>query len=215
MPAMHFEDRVDAARQLAHALRAYRGSRPLVLAIPRGAVPMGRTIADALGADLDVVLVRKLGAPMNEEFAVGSVDETGWTYIPEYARRLGFDEENLAPAREREMALMRRRRAAYTPDREPADPRGRTCIIVDDGLATGSTMIAAIHGTRARGAAKVVCAVPVAAPDSLDRVRKLADDVVCLHAPPEFDAVGQFYRRFDQVGDDEVVAQLAARPARA
>jgi putative phosphoribosyl transferase len=211
---MLFEDRTDAARQLAHALRAYRGAHPLVLAIPRGAVPMGRIIADALDAPLDVVLVRKLGAPMNEEFAVGSVDESGWTYVPDYARSLGFDEKSLAGTRERQIALMRERRALYTPDREPLDPKARTCIVVDDGLATGSTMIAALHSARARGAAKVVCAVPVAAPESLERVRGLADEVVCLHAPPEFYAVGQFYRHFDQVTDAEVVSALSPRAAR-
>jgi putative phosphoribosyl transferase len=211
---MLFEDRTDAARQLAHALRAYRGAHPLVLAIPRGAVPMGRIIADALDAPLDVVLVRKLGAPMNEEFAVGSVDESGWTYVPDYARSLGFDEKSLAGARERQMALMRQRRALYTPDSEPLDPKGRTCIVVDDGLATGSTMIAALHSARARGAAKVVCAVPVAAPESLERVRELADEVVCLHEPPGFYAVGQFYRHFDQVTDAEVVSALSPRAAR-
>ncbi|HET9652813.1 MAG TPA: phosphoribosyltransferase family protein [Usitatibacter sp.] len=206
---MHFEDRSDAARQLAQALRAYRGKGALVLAIPRGAVPMGRIVAEELAAELDVVLVHKLGAPMNEEFAVGAVDETGWTYIPDYARELGFDERKLERVRRQQMEVMRQRRARYTPEREPVDPKGRTCIIVDDGLATGSTMVAAIHSVRARGAAKIVCAVPVAAPDSLASVRKLADEVVCLHAPWEFHAVGQFYHRFDQVSDEEVLACLS------
>lgn len=213
MPAMYFEDRSDAARRLAHALRAYRGANALVLAIPRGAVPMGRIVAEALGAELDVVLVRKLGAPMNEEFAVGAVDETGWTYIPDYARELGFDEHNLATQRQRQMQLMAQRRMLYTPGRPSIDPRGRTCIVVDDGLATGSTMVAAIHSVRARGAAKVVVAVPVGAPDSVERVRGLADDVVCLQAPPDFHAVGQFYRRFDQVSDEEVLACLSTAPS--
>ncbi len=206
---MQFDDREDAARQLAAALAAYKGTRPLVLAIPRGAVPMGRIIANALGADLDVVLVRKLGAPMNEEFALGAVDETGWTYIPDYAREMGFDEERLAAVRDRQMAVMCERRTLYTPHRQAHDPGGRTCIVVDDGLATGSTMVAALHSVRSRGAAKVICAVPVAARESLERVRTLADDVVCLHAPAAFAAVGQFYRKFDQVDDDEVIALLS------
>ena len=208
---MYFQDRDDAARQLAAALASHRGTHALVLAIPRGAVPMGRIIADALGADLDVVLVRKLGAPMNPEFALGAVDESGWTYVPDYAREMGFDEERLAGERERQMKVMRERRALYTPHREAHDPKGRTCIVVDDGLATGSTMVAALHSVRSRGAAKVVCAVPVAAPESLQRVRALADDVVCLHAPAGFAAVGQFYRSFDQVSDDEVIALLSER----
>lgn len=208
---MQFEDREDAARQLAAALASYRDARALVLAIPRGAVPMGRIIADALGADLDVVLVRKLGAPMNEEFALGAVDETGWTYIPDYAREMGFDEERLAGVRERQMGVMRERRTLYTPHRQAHDPKGRTCIVLDDGLATGSTMVAALHSVRSRGAARVICAVPVAARESLERVRALADEVVCLHAPAGFGAVGQFYRVFDQVSDAEVVA-LLSRP---
>lgn len=206
---MLFQDRLDAACQLAQALSHYRGQDPLVLAIPRGAVPMGRIIAEDLQADLDVVLVRKLGAPMNPEFAVGSVDETGWTYVPDYARELGFDERTLERERRRQIEVMRGRRALYTPERQPVDPRGRTCIIVDDGLATGSTMVAAIHSVRARGAAKVVCAVPVASPDSLERVRGLADEVVCLDAPPAFNAVGQYYRHFDQVSDEEVLECLS------
>jgi predicted phosphoribosyltransferase len=211
MRGVHFEDRSDAAGRLAEALRAYRGAGALVLAIPRGAVPMGRAIADALGAEFDVVLVRKLGAPMNEEFALGAVDETGWTYIPDYARELGFDERRLERERERQMARIRERRALYTPHREAHDPRGRTCIVVDDGLATGSTMVAALHSLRARGAAKLVCAVPVAPPESLERVRPLADEVVCLHATDDFGSVGRFYRHFDQVSDDEVVT-LLSRP---
>jgi len=206
----YFDDRLDAARQLADALRHHRGSNPLVLAIPRGAVPMGAHIAGALGGELDVVLVRKLGAPGNPEFAVGSVDESGWTYIPDYARDLGFDEARLARERDAQLALMRQRRRLYTPDRGPVEAAGRTCIVVDDGLATGSTMIAALHGLRARAPARIVCAVPVASAESLARVRPLADEVVCLSAPPSFGAVGQFYRDFGQVSDEEVAATLRA-----
>ena len=212
---VYFEDRSDAARRLAMALAAWRGANTLVLAIPRGAVPMGRIVADALGADLDIVLVRKLGEPLNEEFAVGSVDETGWTYIPAYARRLGYDEQRLAGQRERELAVMRARRALYTPRCQPIDPRGRTCIVIDDGLATGSTMIAALHSVRTRGAAKVVCAVPVAAAESLALVRDKADAVVCLHAAPDFNAVSQYYRHFPQVSDAEVAELLSERAAQA
>ena len=206
----YFDDRSDAARQLADALRQYRGSDPLVLAIPRGAVPMGAQLAAALGGELDVVLVRKLGAPGNPEFAVGAVAEDGWTYVPEYARDMGFDEAVLARERAGQLELIRSRRALYTPQRGAIDPAGRTCIVVDDGLATGSTMMAALHGVRARRPAKLVCAVPVASPESLARVRPLADEVVCLSAPPEFHAVSQFYGDFPQVGDDEVARLLQA-----
>jgi len=205
---MYFDDRIDAARQLAEALRPHAGSRPLVLAIPRGAVPMGRVIADALGGDLDVVLVRKLGAPFNPEFAVGSVDESGWTYVADHAAGVSADDAYIERAKREQLDLMARRRALYTPQRVALDPHGRTCIVVDDGLATGATMIAALHSVRARGPAKLICAVPVAARTGLAHVGFLADEVVCLAKPVDFDAVGQFYRRFDAVSDEEVAALL-------
>jgi predicted phosphoribosyltransferase len=208
---MIFDDRIDAARQLARALEKFRGRNPLVLAIPRGAVPMGRVVADALGGELDVVLVRKLGAPGNPEFAVGAVDETGWTYIADYAAQVGATKGFLAEETAEQLATMRKRRALYTPAHAPIDPAGLIVIVMDDGLATGATMIAALHAVRSRKPAKLVCAVPVAAPDSLERVRASADEVICLGAPLEFHAVGQFYREFGQVSDAEVVATLAGR----
>lgn len=208
---MVFEDRTDAARQLVAALARYRGKHPLVLAIPRGAVPMGRLIADALGGELDVVLVRKLGAPGNPEFAVGAVDEAGWEYIADYAAEMGASKTYLAEEADAQLAAMRARRAAYTPARAPIDPAGRIVIVVDDGLATGATMMAALHSVRARGPKRLVCAVPVAAPESLEKVRPHADEVVCLDTPAAFHAVGQFYRTFGQVEDREVVAALAGR----
>lgn len=206
---MAFEDRTDAARQLVAALARYRGKNPLVLAIPRGAVPMGRLIADALGGELDVVLVRKLGAPGNPEFAVGAVDEAGWEYIADYAAEVGASKTYLAEEADTQLATMRARRAAYTPARVPIDPAGRIVIVVDDGLATGATMMAALHSVRARGPKRLVCAVPVAAPESLEMVCPHADEVVCLETPAAFHAVGQFYRTFGQVEDREVVAALA------
>lgn len=205
-----FSDRDDAARRLAAALQAYRGAHPLVLAIPRGAVPMGASIAAALGGDLDVVLVRKLGAPDSPEFAVGAVDENGWTYVAPHARLAGADEPYLERERGTQLAALRARRAAYTPLRAPLDPRGRVAIVVDDGLATGATMIAALHAVRARAPSRLVCAVPVGAPDSLATVREHADEVVCLEAPRDFGAVGHYYRDFGQVDDAEVIAILQA-----
>lgn len=205
---MYFDDRIDAARELADALSHLAGSHPLVLAIPRGAVPMGRVIARALHGDLDVVLVRKIGAPGDEEFAIGSVDEHGRLYIPEYTRDIGIDPAYVEREKQAQMALIARRRALYSPQRAPLDPAGRTCIVVDDGLATGATMVAALQSVRDRSPARLVCAVPVASRESLLRVGSLADEVVCLSSPPGFRAVGQFYHHFDAVTDDEVVASL-------
>jgi putative phosphoribosyl transferase len=203
-----FRDRQDAANKLAHALKAYRDRHPLVLAIPRGAVPMGKIIAQALDGELDVVLVRKLRAPGNPEFAIGSVDETGWTYLSEYAANM--PEKYLEAEKAAQLSVMRERRASYTPIRAPIDPSGRIVIVVDDGLATGSTMIAALHALRAKNPEKLVCAVPVAPYDTLEKIRPYADEVVCLDTPDPFYAVGQFYQDFPQVEDEEVIETLKA-----
>ena len=207
-----FADRIEAAQRLAAALDHYRGKNPLVLAIPRGAVQMGRVVADELGGELDVVLVRKLRAPSSPEFAVGSVDETGWAYIAPHARRAGATDNYLKQEQRVQLEMLKKRRALYTPGRAPLDPAGRITMVVDDGLATGATMIAALHAVRVRAPAKLVCAVPVAAPESLELVGPYADEVVCLEAPENFFAVGQFYRSFPQVEDEEVVALLGTRP---
>jgi predicted phosphoribosyltransferase len=212
---MTFRDREDAAERLAVALAKWRGTNPLVAAIPRGAVAMGRIIADRLDGDLDVVLTRKIHAPGNPEFAIGAVDETGWHYLADYARAAGGTADYVREQIEAELATIRRRRAQYTPDRAPFDPAGRVVIAVDDGLATGATMIAALHALRARHPSQLVCAVPVASQEAVERVRPYADEIVALSTPAIFYAVGQFYRSFEQVGDDEVIELLCAAPRRA
>jgi predicted phosphoribosyltransferase len=210
---MPFRDRIEAARRLAERLAVYKGQNPLVLAIPRGAVPMARIVADALGGEVDVVLVRKLRAPYNPEFAVGSIDESGWTYIADYAAQAGATPEYLEAEKKTQLETMRNRRAQYTPIRPPIDPAGRVVIVLDDGLATGATMISALHALREKGTKKLICAVPVAPPDTLERVARYADEVVCLETPAWFQAVGQFYMDFPQVEDEEVIAILRQNAA--
>lgn len=209
---MMFKDREEAARMLAERLSAYAGTSPLVLAIPRGAVPMARIIAAALGGEFDVVLVRKLGAPGNAEYAIGAVAESGWTYLSPWAAEAGAEPRYIEQQKQRELEKIRLRRAQYSPLRSARDVRGRTVIVVDDGLATGATMIAALHAVRAQAPARLVCAVPVAPPDTVENVATLCDEMVCLYAPAGFRAVGQFYQDFRQVEDEDVIELLRQKP---
>jgi putative phosphoribosyl transferase len=204
-----FADRRDAAIRLAAALTQYRGQNALVLGIPRGAVPMAQIIADVLGGEMDVVLVRKIGAPGNPEFAIGAVNEFGRVAISQRdADYSGADHVYLEVEKQRQLETMRERRAQYTEQRPPIDPAGRVVIIVDDGLATGSTMIAALETLRDQHPARLISAVPVAPADIAARVREHCDELVCLETPETFYAVGQFYRDFAQVLDEEVIAAL-------
>ena len=202
---MIFKDRDDAANKLAEQLMQYQGKNPLILAIPRGAVPMAKVIANVLGGSFDVVLVRKLRAPYQPELAIGSIDESGWAYIASHAPSTGASQEYIEAEKKYQMETIRKRRTQYTPIRPPIDPAGRIVIVIDDGLATGATMISALHGLRAKKPARLICAIPVSPPETLKRVAEMADEVVCLQAPEYFQAVGQFYQNFSQVEDDEVI----------
>lgn len=203
-----FENRRDAALKLAARLAHYKGMNALVLGIPRGAAPMARVIAEELGGEVDVVLVRKLRAPGNPELAVGSVDESGWIHVAGFAASTGADARYVEQEKQQQLEVIRQRRALYTGGRNSIDPAGRIVIVVDDGLATGATMIAALHALRQRRPDRLICAVPVAPPETAAEVAKHCDELVCLETPEYFYAVGQFYRHFPQVEDDEVVAAL-------
>lgn len=210
---MRFRDRTEAARLLADQLLRYRGQHPLVLAIPRGAVVMGRVIADALEGELDVVLVRKLRAPRRPELAIGSVDEHGHTFLTEHGRRATFPAGYLEREKREQLGLLRERRRAYTRARHPIDPSGRVVIVVDDGMATGATMIAALESLRSQTPARLVVATAVAPPETIERVRAHADEVVCTITSREFVAVGQFFEEFAQVEDGDVIALLREEKA--
>lgn len=206
-----FADRAEAGRLLAEHLRDEAARRPVVLAIPRGGVEVGATLAAALGAELDVVLSRKLRAPRQPELAVGAVSEdgavhlvAGWNHVP------GVTAAWIEEERAEQLREIGRRQSLLRAVRPAVSLAGRHVILTDDGIATGSTMIAALRTVRGSGAASLTVAVPVAPPDRLAEIRPLCDRLVCLLAPDRFFAVGQFYRSFDQVEDERVVDLLSA-----
>ena len=204
---MPFENRAQAAEMLAHRLEKYRGQRPLVLAIPRGAAPMGKIVAKALDGELDVVLVRKLRAPQNPELAIGSIDETGVVYLDPDTRDL-WDAPYLEAEKGAQLETLRRRRRMYEPAGSPIDVAGRIAIVLDDGIATGSTMIAALRAVRAHHPAKLIAATGVASAEALRLIGQEADEVVCLETPVILYAIGHHFRDFSQVSDEDVVATL-------
>lgn len=206
---MRFRNREEAAALLAERLTQYQGDHPLVLGIPRGGMPMARVIAQRLGAELDVMLVHKLRAPFQPELAVGAIDEAGRVYLTPFASDLAIAERDLDAEKHEQLAILKRRRERYTAAHPRVSLAGRTVILVDDGLATGATAIAAVRAARADRAGRIVVAVGVAPVATVSRLRAEADDVVCLHAPADFGAVGAFFTDFSEVTDDEVVRLLA------
>jgi putative phosphoribosyl transferase len=207
---MLFENREHAAGLLARRLSAYyKNKNPLVLAIPRGAIGMAEIIADVLDGELDVVLVHKLGAPDQPELAIGAIDETGNVFLSGYG--LDIDSAYLEAEKQAQLEVLRKRRARYTPSRGPIDPHDRIVIVVDDGIATGSTMTAALRAIRRSKPKKLVGAVAVASPSAARVISREADAIVCLDVPAEFYAVGQFFEDFSQVSDEEVTAILQKR----
>ncbi|MGV0791012.1 phosphoribosyltransferase [Mycolicibacterium sp. XJ1819] len=206
-----FRDRREAGEVLARHLTDYRGGDDvLVLGLARGGVPVGWHVARALGAPLDVFLVRKLGVPQWQELAMGALASGGGVVINDsLVRSLGISEEQLQAAIERESVELRRREQAYRGDRAPVDVAGKTVILVDDGIATGASMLAAVRAVRSKDPARVVVAVPVGPPSACRDLAAEADDVVCAIMPPGFEAVGQVFDDFHQVDDDEVRELLA------
>ena len=209
-----FKDRADAARQLARRLKDHELRNPLVLAIPRGGVVTGAVLAEELDAELDVVLARKLRAPGQPELAIGAISEDGDVYLNALAGRVpGVTEEYLRAERAHQLAEIARRRRLFRAVLPESHVSGRSVIVTDDGIATGSTMLAALRVLNARTPHDITVAVPVAPPDMLELVSGQCSRVECLLAPPDFDAVGSFYRDFRQVEDEEVVRLLERRAA--
>lgn len=206
---MRFEDRRDAGARLAAALESARDEDPVVVGLTRGGVPVAAEVASALGAPLDVLVVRKIGAPIQPELGLGAISEGGGRWIDASIVRLtGTTPEQVDAVEARERALMQQRIARYRRARPRVPLAGRTVILVDDGIATGGTVHAALAAIARERPRRVVLAVPVAAPSSLQALAPLADDIVCLQQPADLFAIGAWYRDFSQTSDEEVVALL-------
>lgn len=204
-----FADRTEAGERLAEYLASNEIRADIVLAVPRGGLPVGRMVTDHLDIPLDIIAARKIGAPHNPELAIGAVSSGGSTWLNDsLIDELGVDDDYIKAGVEREQANAQAKIDRYRTDRTPLDLVGKSVLIVDDGVATGATTIACIREARDAGAESVRLAVPVAPPDSIDRLDNEADEVLVLEAPSNFNAVGQFYRRFDQVTDEEAMTYL-------
>jgi predicted phosphoribosyltransferase len=210
-----FRDRLDAGRQLAERLEGYRLVSPAVFAIPRGGVPIAAVIAEHLGADLDVVATRKLGAPLYPELAIGAVTADGEMFLNvPLLRQLRVDRPHLEQVARKESAEAQRQEAQFRSGRPGVDPRDHTVLLVDDGLATGATMRAAVRSLRKRGPRRIIVAVPVGSRQAPAELHDEADEVICLATPEPFHAVGMYYDLFDQVDDATVKQLLASADAR-
>ncbi|SEH75718.1 Predicted phosphoribosyltransferase [Mycolicibacterium rutilum] len=206
-----YRDRREAGEVLAGELASYRGRDLVVLGLARGGVPVGWQVAHALRAPLDVFLVRKLGVPQWQELAMGALASGGGVVINDsLVRSLGIRDEDIDDAIARETEELHRRERAYRGDRPPADLQDRIAVLVDDGIATGASMMAAVRAVRAQRPAQVIVAVPVGPASACTELAREADDVVCASTPPGFEAVGQVFEDFHQVSDDEVRELLAA-----
>lgn len=208
-PARRFEDRHDAGRRLGAALADRGADADVVLAIPRGGLPLGREVADALDVPLDVVVASKIGAPGNPEYAIGAVGSDGTTWLDDASiERHDIDREYVEREKVAETEAAREKAAQYREGGAEPDVAGQHVLLVDDGAATGSTAIAAVRLLRERGADRVTVALPVAPQKTVDALGREADEVVCLLIPTSFSAVGQFYATFGQVQDSEAMAYL-------
>ena len=214
---MPFKDRTEAGRKLAKALAAYKDQHPVILALPRGGVPVAAEVAATLHAPLDLILVRKIGLPIQPELAMGAVVDGGAPIIvrnEDVIRLAGIDETEFKAICDSELAEIERRRQRYLGSRERSDVAGRIAIVIDDGIATGATIRAALRATRMRNPKKLVLAVPVAPTDNLAALHSDADEVVCLEDYEFFEAIGLYYKNFAQVTDEEVIEMLKRFPAR-
>ncbi|MFA9517396.1 phosphoribosyltransferase [Halopenitus sp. H-Gu1] len=206
-----FKDRTEAGERLGEALQERDIDVDIALAIPRGGLPLGRAVADALDVPLDIVVASKIGAPGNPEYAIGAVASDGSTWRNEEAfQRVGADEEYFEREREVEAENARQKADRYRGDQPEPDLAGKSVAVVDDGVATGSTVRACLQLLEKTDAERIVLAVPVGPPDTIRELREMADEVVCLETPSSFRGVGQFYERFEQVSDEEAMAYLEA-----